>query len=398
MRFVDLETQRERLNPLLNNRLQAVLRHGRFIAGPEVTEFEQALCKELEVPHCITCANGTDALVLSLRALGLQTGDAVLVPGLTYVATANAVALTGATPVFVDIEPASLQMSTEDLRRALGELDAGQRRAADGTVLQPRAVIAVGLFGLPPLIDGIQAVAESRGLRVIEDGAQCLAARVGEQVAPCQGELGTTSFFPSKPLGCYGDGGAVFTRDRELARVLRLLAAQGIGSTGQPAQLVGMNSRLDTLQAAILLAKLSVFSDELERRRRLAALYQELLSPLEEIDCLSVPSEVQPTWSHMTVTLAGRLANQRDTIMRQLEDFNIPTRIYYETPLHLQPAFKPLGYTQGQLPICERMAQRVLSLPMHPYLTTSEVESVVARVQQALNSPPKPPKVVDFAQ
>ncbi len=367
--FVDLKAQYARLKPRMDARMRAVLDHGQFILGPEVVELEAELVRFSGAAHAITVANGTVALTISLMAEGIGPGDAVFVPAFTFAATAEAVLAVGATPVFCDVGPDTFNMGPADLERAVADVLAGGS-------LRPRAVIPVDLFGLPADYAAINAVADAHGLFVLADAAQSFgasrdASRVGRLAA-----VTTTSFFPSKPLGCYGDGGAIFTDDGGRAEVMRSIRVHGQGADGQCVR-PGMNGRLDTLQAAALLAKLEAFEDEIQARESLARRYDQALR-----GAVTLPARIEgaaSVWAHYSIVV-----DNRDGLRDALAALGIPARVYYPSPLHLQPAFRDYGGGPGSLPVSEELSRRILSLPIYPDLDEATVDRVSEAVIAAL--------------
>lgn len=370
MEFVDLAAQQRRISAQLKERIDGVLGHGRYIMGPEVAEFEERLAEFTGAKHCVSCANGTDALFMALLSLGVGPGDAVLTVPFTFMATSEVIGLLGATPVFVDVEPDSYTMDPVSLENVLEMLEAGHPPAPgmpEG--LRPKAIIPVDLYGLPADYPCINALAAAHDLTVIADGAQSLGAELGGRRAGSLARISTTSFFPAKPLGCYGDGGALFTDDDGLADIWRSLRLHGRGDHKYHIRRLGLNSRLDTLQAAILLAKLELFEEELALRQRVAQAYAELLG--RDIQLPAVPEERTSAWAQYAV-----MVEDRDAVKASLDAQGIPSAVYYPIPLHLQPVLEPLGYTRGSNPVSERLADRVLCLPMHPYLSPDEQRNV----------------------
>lgn len=381
MPFIDLAAQFAKLEPAIRRRMDAVLAHGKFIMGPEVAELEAALAAFTGVDHCVSCASGTDALLLPLMAKGVGPGDAVFTTPFTFIATAEVVSLLGATPVFVDIDPATFNIDPASLARAVEALKARDPKAhplpAGYEHLTPRAVVTVDLFGLPADADPLMDVAAAHGLFLLEDAAQGFGGVYKGRRAGALGHCGATSFFPAKPLGCYGDGGAVFTDDAELAAAMRSVRVHGQGSNKYDNVRVGLNARLDTLQAAILLAKLEGFPEELEARDRAATRYSAGLAGLVETPV--VPAGLRSAWAQYSA-----LHDERDRIIAGLKDRGVPAMIYYPRPLHLQTAYAKLGYAEGAFPHSERAARRVFSLPMHPALSEADTDKVVAAVREAL--------------
>ncbi|MGQ0664071.1 MAG: DegT/DnrJ/EryC1/StrS family aminotransferase [Pseudomonadota bacterium] len=367
--FNDLGAQRRRLGSRIEAALGRVIDHGRYILGPEVAELEGRLAAFCGARHALGCANGTDALVLALRAKRVGPGDAVFVPSFTFAATAEAVASVGATPVFADVAPASFNLDPASLEAAV---DSARRLA-----LKPTAVIAVDLYGHPADYDAIAAVASAHGLWILADAAQSFGASYKGLRVGGIGPVTTTSFYPSKPLGCYGDGGAVFTDDPDLARAISSLRDHGRGAEKYGHVRIGMNSRLDTIQAAILIEKLAIFEDEIAVRRRIAERYNALLH-----DAVRVPRSnpgAHSVWAQYTILL-----DRRDEVAARLAGEGIPTAIHYPVPLHLQPAFAHCPVAAGGLGTAERLARSVLSLPMHPYLEEATQDRIVEALRRAL--------------
>lgn len=372
MHFIDLKTQYARLKPDIDARIRGVLEAQAFIQGPEVRELETALAEFSSAKRVVTCANGTDALQLALMALGVGPGDAVFVPSFTYTATAEVILLLGARPVFVDSDPDTFNIDFDSAEAAIA-------RTREAGVLRPAALMTVDLFGLPVDYDRARDLANRHGLAFISDAAQGFGAsfkgrRVGSGIA----DITTTSFFPAKPLGCYGDGGAVFTDDDRIADVIRSICLHGKGQEKYDVVRVGVNSRLDTLQAAILLPKLAVFADELEKRHAVAQRYTERLK-----DHVATPQTAEGddrfAWAQYTVKVADR-----DGVQARLKAAGVPSNVYYPRPMHMQSAYLEYGAGEGSLPVAERLSQLVLSLPMHPYLSDDEVDQVSAALISAI--------------
>lgn len=364
MQFIDLKRQFEHLRPAIEARINDVLEHGRFILGPEVQELEQSLADYCGVRHAIGVGNGTDALQLALMAADVGPGDAVFTSAFSFFASAEVISLVGATPVFVDIDEHSYNICPEALRQGIEDV------ARDGA-LTPRAIIAVDLFGLPADYPRITRIADEHSLILIEDAAQSFGAALGDRKSCSFGNMAATSFFPAKPLGCFGDGGAVFTSDDELAEKIRSLRVHGKGKNKYDNIRIGVNSRLDTLQAGILLAKFAELPTELEARQRWADEYSARLA--DDFVVPKVPPGVRSAWAQYTVRPRE---GQRETCLQRLADNGVPSAIYYGKPLHLQPAFAHLGGREGQFSVAERCAASVFSLPMHPYLRPEEVDAV----------------------
>jgi len=373
LQFIDLQTQYSRLQQEMEEAVLSVLRSGKFIMGPEVAELEDTLARFVGVRHCVSCASGTDALVMALMAKGVGPGDAVFATPFTFVATAEAIANVGATPVFVDIDEASFNIDPSKLDEAVATVKQEGK-------LNLRAVITVDLFGLPADHQKINAIAAREGLFVIEDAAQSFGASAGNRRAGSLADIGCTSFFPAKPLGCYGDGGALFTDDGEVADVLRSIRVHGQGTHKYDNVRLGIAGRLDTVQAAVLLVKLKVFERELEERQRVAASYSSMIReaglPLE---VPVIPDGFTSAWAQYSVLAASTA--ERERLMTLLAAAEVPSAIYYPKPLHLQQAFAYLGHRQGDFPVSEDAASRIFSLPMHPYLDHEMIEKVVAAMK-----------------
>lgn len=371
MQFIDLATQQARIRQRIDERIAAVLEHGEYINGPEVASFETALSEFCGVDHVMGCANGTDALQLALMALGVGKGDAVFVPSFTFAATAEMAPFVGATPFFVDIDPVTYNLDVQSLKRSiLSARDLG---------LVARCVIPVDLFGLPADYDSIQDVATAEGLFVIEDCAQGLGARYHGKSCGWFGDIATTSFFPAKPLGCYGDGGAVFTKSSELAECIHSLRVHGKGHDKYDNIRIGMNSRLDTLQAAILLEKLTIFSDEINARNRIASRYDAALESV--ITTPSVPDGLISVWAQYTLRARG--GSQRDALVQALRDKGIPSVVYYPKPLHTQTAYAQFPRDPMGLPQSESASSEVLSLPMSAYLREDDQNKIISTLYEA---------------
>jgi len=377
MEFVDLKQQYERLRPQIHQRINAVLEHGKFIMGPEVGELEHRLAAFVGARHCVSCANGTDALLLSLMAYQVGPGDAVFTTPFTFIATAEVICLLGATPVFVDIDPHTYNIDPGKLELAILEIQQGKRSFGRGqNKLNPKGIIAVDLFGLPADYDAMNRIAKQYGLFVVEDAAQSLGGTYKDKRVGNVTDIAATSFFPAKPLGGYGDGGAVFTNDDVVASNLRSLREHGKGSHKYDNVRIGINGRLDTLQAAILLSKLEMFETEIRMRQDVAGRYSSGLKEFLQIPV--IPDGLTSAWAQYSVVTADR-----EAYLAALKEQGIPTAIYYPRPLHLQTAFVYLDYREGDFPIAERMSKTIFSLPMHPYLTAQDQEQIIAAVENA---------------
>ena len=370
--FLDLAAQQRRLEPGLSARLAAVLAHGQFILGPEVTELEQRLAAFCGARHCVGVSSGTDALQIALMAEGIGRGDAVFLPAFTYTATAEVPLVLGATPVFVDVDPATFQIDPAHLAQRVADV----RRAGR---LRPRALIGVDLFGQPADWPALSRIAAAERLFTLDDCAQSFGASLHGDRLGRMAEATAVSFFPSKPLGAYGDGGALFTEDDTRAALYRILRSHGEGTTRYEVLRTGMNGRLDTLQAAVLLAKLEVFEADLAARERVARLYDSRLAGLVEIPA-RVPNSTS-AWAIYAILVAD--AASRARLQDGLRARGIPSAIYYPRPLHRQPAYLP-HHDGVALPVSESLAERILALPIHPDLSEAAAEAVCAAVRAAL--------------
>ena len=365
--FIDLKTQYARIQPQVEGAVLDAMRGGQFIMGPAVAALEQRLATYVGVRHCVSCASGTDALVMALMAKGVGAGDAVFTVPFTFMASAEAIATVGATPVFVDIDAATFNMDPQALERAI---------VAGVGDLKPRAVLAVDLFGLPADYQAINAIAAAHDLFVIEDAAQSFGAMRDNVRAGALAEIGCTSFFPAKPLGCFGDGGAIFCDDDELATVLKSIRVHGQGSHKYENVRLGMTARLDTVQAAVLNVKMDIFDDELDQRQRVARAYAAAIADSGlDLTAPAIPAGYRSAWAQYTVVARDDAA--RTALRERLAAHDVPTMIYYPKPLHLQQAFASLGHQAGDFPVSEAMCDRVFSLPMHPYLKDDQAVAII---------------------
>jgi UDP-2-acetamido-2-deoxy-ribo-hexuluronate aminotransferase len=376
MEFRDLKRQYQVLKPQMDAAMLEVAENCNFISGKQVTELEQQLAEYVGVKHCVTCGNGTDALTLVMMAWDIKAGDAVFVPTFTFFASAEVVAFEGATPVFVDVDERTFNVDSVKLEEAIEQVKKEGK-------LNPRAVIAVDLFGQPADYTKIEEICKKHGLLLLEDGAQGFGGKIGDRTACSFGDAAATSFFPAKPLGCYGDGGAVFTNDDEMAYYMRSIRVHGKSPADKYDNLrIGLNSRLDTIQAAVLKVKLQAFKDhELESVNRAAKLYDEYLGNVVKTPV--VPEGFYSSWAQYTLILDSK--EQRTHLQKELKEQGIPTMVYYPKPMHLQGAFADLGYKKGDFPVAESLCERVLSLPMHPYLNEEDIRFVANAVKAALN-------------
>lgn len=376
MEFRGLHRQYEALKPAIDQAVLSTVAEGRYIMGPAVRELEQQLAAYVGVAHCLTCANGTDALTLALKAWGIGPGDAVFVPDFTFFSSAEVVSLEGATPVLVDVDPSTYNIDPDRLEQAIEAVMAEGR-------LAPKVIVAVDLFGLPANYPALRAIADRYHLWILEDGAQGFGGTIQGQRACSFGDISTTSFFPAKPLGCYGDGGAVFTDNDQWAALIASYRVHGKGTDKYDNVRVGMNSRLDTLQAAVLQVKLRAFQEvEWTQVNAVAASYTAQLQAY--VRTPFVPEGYSSSWAQYTIQLPDRAV--RDALQRRLKEAGIPSMVYYPKPMHAQSVFsRPQGAVAMDCPCASVLPDRVLSLPMHPYLTEEEVMRVCEIIIQELN-------------
>lgn len=377
--FIDLKQQYSLIQEDVEAAVLKVLRSGQYILGPEVGELERELAAFVGTKYAVTCASGTDALMIALMAKGIGPGDAVFTTPFTFVATAEVIALLGATPVFVDIDPTTYNIDVVALERAIVNLrQSGSVQSGNATRegLRARAIMPVDLFGLPADYDRINALAQKYGLDVIEDAAQSFGGSHKGRRAGSLAEIGCTSFFPAKPLGCYGDGGALFTDDESLAQLFQSIRVHGQGQDRYENVRLGVTGRLDTIQAAILLAKLRIFQQEIEARQRVAASYGEAIRAAGlPLTVPAVPEGYLSAWAQYSLLTEDEA--QRQSMLDRLKAAGVPTAIYYPRPLHLQKAFADLGHRTGDFPVTENVAGRIFSVPMHPYLTDETIGHIV---------------------
>ncbi|MGL6072462.1 DegT/DnrJ/EryC1/StrS family aminotransferase [Craterilacuibacter sp.] len=362
IQFIDLKAQYQHLKTDIDARIHAVLDHGQYIMGPEVAELERELASYVGAKHAIGVCDGTAALQIALMALGIQPGDEVITTPFTFIATGEMIALMGAKPVFVDIDPVSYNLDPALIEAAITP--------------RTRAIMPVSLYGQCADFDAINAIAEKHGIAVIEDGAQSFGASQHGKRSGNLSTIGCTSFFPSKPLGCYGDGGACFTNDELLAKKMREIRIHGQDRRYHH-PVIGLNGRLDTIQAAVLLAKLPSFQHEVEARARIGARYSELLQDVARVPVIGAGNS--HVYAQYTIEI-----DQREAVQAALKEAGVPTAVHYPIPLHLQPAFAYLGQGAGSFPLAEAAGQRVMSLPMHPFMDEATQDAVVAAVRQAL--------------
>ena len=375
IQFIDLKAQQQRIRDAILKNITRVLDHGQYIMGPEIRELEDRLAGYVGAKYAVSCSSGTDALFMALMAYGAGPGDAIFTSPFTFVATAEVISLLGATPVFVDIEPDTFNIDPVKLEKAITALekkDPGIHplpRGFEG--LRPRGIIPVDLFGQPADYDAINALAQKKGLFVIEDAAQSFGAEYRGKKACALADVAATSFFPAKPLGCYGDGGMVFTDDSALYEHLTSVRVHGKGSDKYDNIRIGINGRCDTLQAAILLAKLEIFPEEMDLRQEVAGRYTDALRSSGDIQTPQVKDGRLSAWAQYSL-----VSGKKEDILDALKKAGIPTAIYYPKPLHLQGAYTYLGYKPGDCPVSEITAGKIFSLPMHPYLTKEEQQKI----------------------
>lgn len=365
MEFIDLKAQYAHLKDKIDKNIEKVLNDSHYIMGEEVKELEEKLAKYVGRKYCVTCGNGTDALTLAMRVLDVKEGDAVFVPTFTFYSSAEVISLEGATPIFVDVNE-TFNMDAKKLEKAIEQVKSEGK-------LNLKAIVAVDLFGQTANFPEILEIANKYGLKVVEDAAQGFGGSISGKKACSFGDVSTTSFFPAKPLGCYGDGGAVFTDDEEMYQLLLSLRVHGKGSYKYENVRVGYNSRLDTIQAAILLPKLEAFEQyELDERNKFAKMYTERLKGV--VKTPFVPEEYVSSWAQYTLILENE--EQRNTIQTKLKEMGIPTMVYYPIPLHKQIVYKDYNFNVEDLKVAEKLSKCVLSLPMHPYMNEEQIEQI----------------------
>jgi UDP-2-acetamido-2-deoxy-ribo-hexuluronate aminotransferase len=378
--FIDLHAQQNRIRETIEARIRTVLDHGQYIMGPEIKELESKLAAYVGAKHALGCASGTDALLMALIALGTGPGDAIFTSPFTFIATAEVICLLGATPIFVDINPRTFNIDPEKLEKAIIALKNNDRElyplplTSNTSHLTPKGIIPVDLFGLLAEYAAIEEIASKHGLKIIEDAAQSFGAESMKRKACSFGDIACTSFFPAKPLGCYGDGGMCFTNDDGAAEIMDSIRVHGKGNHKYDNVRVGINGRLDSLQAAILIAKFDIFPEEIELRQKVAAGYTLTLQE-SPVTPPYIPRGYKSSWAQYS--LLAKDVRHRSMLQSKLKDAGIPTAIYYPKPLHLQTAFSSLGYRQGDFPISEDCASRIFSLPMHPYLRPGDQDKIV---------------------
>ena len=365
MQFIDLKNQQKQIREKINKRIDNVLDHGKYIMGPEVLELEERLADYVKTKHCVSCSSGTDALLIPLLAMNIGPGDAVLTTPFTYIATAEVIALVGATPIFCDIYDKTFNINPEGLSSAF-ELAVSKN-------LKPKAIMPVDLFGLPARYRLIEKFAKNNDLMIIEDAAQGFGGKINEQRSGSFGDVAATSFFPAKPLGCYGDGGAIFTNNDALASKMRSIRVHGGGKDKYENVRIGINGRLDTIQAAVILEKLEIFDKELISRNNAAKYYTQNIN--KKFIPPYIPSKYLSSWAQYSILIPDHI--KRGDVIKKFSDDGIPSMVYYKIPVHLQEGYKKYGYNPGDFPISEDTSKKILSLPMHPYLNIEDQNRVI---------------------
>jgi UDP-2-acetamido-2-deoxy-ribo-hexuluronate aminotransferase len=363
IQFIDLKAQLRAIRAPVNERIQNVLDHGQFILGPEVTEMERRLEAYTGASHCVSVGSGTDAILVALMALGVGPGDEVITTPFTFVATAEMIVLLGATPVFVDIEPDTCNIDAEKIEAAI--------------TARTKAIMPVSLYGQTADMDEINAIAAKHGVAVIEDAAQSFGADYRSRKSCNLSAIGVTSFYPSKPLGCYGDGGAIFLSDEKLAKVMREVRVHGQEKTYHHTR-IGVAARMDTLQCAVILAKLETFDWEVEQRIRIGRTYRDMVAEISAIQAPIVRNDRTCVWAQFTIQ-----TDRREDIVKALKEVGIPTAVHYPVPLHQQPAYTSIVRAAGSLKVAEDVSRRVLSLPMHPYMDEATMQTIVHALGKA---------------
>ena len=372
MQFIDLNTQQNLIREKIDLRMKTILDHGKYIMGPEVSELEEKLSDYVGVEHCISCSSGTDALLMPLMAMEIGPGDAIITSPFTYIATVEVISLLGATPVFCDIYDKTFNINPSGLEDAYD--------FAISQKLKPKAIIPIDLFGLPARYRLIEQFANDKNLLIIEDFAQGFGGKIRDRVAGSFGSIAGTSFFPAKPLGCYGDGGAIFTNNDELADKIKSIRVHGSGIDKYENVRIGINGRLDTIQAAIVLEKLNIFDNELVLRNKVAKYYTQnihkmFITPL-------IPNDYSSSWAQYSIIIPKDL--DRSKIITKLAQEGIPSMVYYKIPVHLQKGYEKYGYSNGDFPVSEKICEKILSLPMHPYLNKEDQDKIINAINNLI--------------
>ena len=363
MEFLDLKTQQKRIRKPLEKRINKILDHGAYIMGPEVFELEEKLADYCGVKHAISCSSGTDALLIPLMAWGIGPGDAVFTTPFTYVATAEVISILGATPIFVDVYESTYNIDCDKLEIEINKV------IKEGK-LKPKAIIPVDLFGLPARYRLIDKIAKKYNLKVIEDAAQSFGGSIRDKKVGVFGDVAATSFYPAKPLGCYGDGGAIFTNDDHLAEDCKAIRIHGTKKDKYNSEMVGLNGRLDSIQAAVLLEKLSLFDEELQMRNKVNSYYRKYLNNAQYH-----PNEYKSAHALFSIVLSSN--EKRENLIERLSANGIPSVVYYKFPIHLMKAFRGPNFQKKSLPVSEKLSDSILSLPMHPYLNKDDIDEIV---------------------
>ena len=366
MKFLDLAKQQERIRKPLEKRFKDILDHGSYIMGPEVYDLEERLADYCGVRHAISCSSGTDALLIPLMAWGIGPGDAIFTTPFTYVATAEVISILDATPVFVDVYESTFNIDCQKLEEEI------ERVIFEGK-LKPKAIIPVDLFGLPARYRLIDKIAKKYDLKVIEDAAQSFGGSIRQKKIGTFGDVAATSFYPAKPLGCYGDGGAIFTNNDELAENCRAIRIHGTKDDRYNSEMVGINGRLDSIQAAVLLEKLTIFDDELSMRNEIDNIYRKHLKNAQYH-----PKDYQSAHALFSIVLGSN--TKRDDLVKRLTNRGIPTVVYYKLPIHLMKGFEYLGYSKRDFPVSQLLSENIVSLPMHPYLTELDLDLIIESI------------------
>ena len=364
MQFIDLKKQYKILEQEIKSNINTVLEHGQFIMGPEVSKLERGLAEFTESKYCLSCSSGTDALLIALMAKGVGAGDYIITTPFTYIATAEVINLLGAKPVFVDIDSKTFNIDPIQIENTIADMH--------NKGLKAKGIIPVNLFGLPANYNEIYKIVSKHDMFVLEDAAQSFGAKYQSKVSGNLGDISATSFFPAKPLGCYGDGGAIFTNNKDDYDVMESIRIHGKGEDKYDCDRIGLNGRLDSMQAAILLPKLKIYNQEIQSRQEVANNYSQILSGY--VQTPYIPEDYMSVWAQYSIVLDS--SEKRKSIMNALKEEKIPSMIYYKIPLHLQRTFDMLGYNKGDFPVSETISNRIMSLPMHPYLEKNEIDKI----------------------
>ena len=370
MQFIDLNAQQGIIRDKIDQRIKKILDHGQYIMGPEIDELEEKLADYVNTKHCISCSSGTDALLIPLMATGIGPGDAVITTPFTYIATVEVISLLGATPIFCDIDDRTFNIDPEGLEKSY--------QNAQSKNLKPKAIMPVDLFGLPAHYRLIEKFAKSKNMFILEDAAQGFGGRIENKLSGSFGDAAATSFFPAKPLGCYGDGGAIFTNNDELAQKMKSIRVHGGGKDKYENNRIGINGRLDTIQAAVLLEKIEIFDNELSSREKVAQYYTHNIHKMYTLPL--IPNKYFSSWAQYSILIPNSL--DRSKAIDNLSREGIPSMVYYKIPVHLQRGYKKYGYSRGDFPITEDISNRILSLPMHPYLDKEDQNRIISKLNR----------------